>query len=227
MKNADKLWRAPGELLVITLGSLVYALATVLFIFPHALLLGGTSGISVILTRLLPFSPSNILVGINISLIVIAFLVLGKGMAVKTTVGSLLTTALFGLFGNLIPEGTVLLPCAPVSAVVGAALIALASGLLFFVDSGSGGTDIVALIVQKFSRIRIGRALLLTDVLIVLVGGLLDSWPLLLVSALGLCIKTFGIDAVIALITRIDRKRGERNPQNGTTSINTNKEIST
>jgi len=65
-----------AEYLLILAGSAIYALSTVLFIFPHSLLLGGTSGNSVILNFFLPFSPANILMVINFSLILAAFLVL-------------------------------------------------------------------------------------------------------------------------------------------------------
>ena len=78
----------------------------------------------------------------------------------------------------------------------------MASGILFDVDSSSGGTDIVALIVQKYRHIQIGRALLLTDVLIVVVGGALSGWTVLLSSFQGLLVKTLGIDVVIAAIRR-------------------------
>ena len=80
------------EALLIFIGSVLYAVSTVLFIFPRSLLLGGTSGISVILERFLPFSPGVILMVINLLLIVAAFIILGKEMAAKTLVGSVLTT---------------------------------------------------------------------------------------------------------------------------------------
>ena len=83
---------------LIILGSILYAIATVIFIFPHSLLLGGTSGISVILNEYILFSPGTILVIINFSLLVAAFVVLGKDMAIKTFVGSTLTTAFVGVF---------------------------------------------------------------------------------------------------------------------------------
>lgn len=70
--------------LFIIMGSILYAIATVVFIFPHSLLLGGTSGISVILNEYISFSPGTILVIINFSLLVAAFVVLGKDMAIKT-----------------------------------------------------------------------------------------------------------------------------------------------
>ena len=66
------------EYALIVLGSLLYAVSTILFIFPKGLLLGGTSGISVILTSVLPFSPGIILTAINLALIVVAFFVLGR-----------------------------------------------------------------------------------------------------------------------------------------------------
>ena len=193
------------EYIFILLGSVLYALSTVIFIFPLGLLLGGTSGISVILTSFLPFSPGIILMIINLSLILLAFLVLGKGMAVKTLIGSVLTTAFVGLFEGLTDPTRILNPY--LSAVLGAVIIAVASGIMFYVDSSSGGTDIIALIVKKFSGIQIGKALLITDVLIVLVGGFLSGVTVLISSTIGLLIKTLGIDLVIYLI----RKRIKNN----------------
>ena len=78
---------------------------------------------------------------------------------------------------------------------------------MFYVDSSSGGTDVIALIVKKFSGIKIGMALLITDVLIVLVGGLLSGITILISSFLGLLVKTFGIDFVIRIIKKIKAKK--------------------
>lgn len=204
------------EYLLILLGSVLYAVSTVLFIFPKHLILGGTSGISVILTACLPFSPGTILTVINFALLVLAFLILGRDMAIKTTVGSVLTTLSITVLEK--PLSALVLPIANpyVSALIGAALIALASGIMFYVDSGSGGTDIVALIVRKFSKMKIGRALFLTDVAIVLAGGLLSAPSVLLGSALGFLVKVLGIDAVIWAIraTRLNIKTQGREDKN-------------
>ena len=194
--------KAIGEYALIVLGSLLYAVSTLLFIFPKGLLLGGTSGISVILEAFLPFTPGTILTVINLALIVLAFVVLGREMAVKTLVGSVLTTAFVGLLETPLTLGRPLVGNAFLSAVIGALIIAVASGVMFYVDSSSGGTDVVALIVRKFSGIHIGRALLLTDVLIVIVGGVIAGWTVLFASFVGLLIKTLGIDLVIATIKR-------------------------
>lgn len=193
------------EYTLILLGSILYAVSTVVFIFPSDLLLGGTSGISVILKAFLPFSPGTILTVINFALILVAFAVLGKNMAVKTLVGSALTTVWIGLFEKMMPLEKALLENTYLSALVGAALIAVASGIMFYVDSSSGGTDIIALIVKKFSRLHIGKALLVTDILIVLLGGVLSGITVLIGSFLGLLVKTLGIDLVIFVIKKMGR----------------------
>ena len=196
--------------LLILIGSILYALSTVLLIFPNQLLLGGTSGISVILENLLPFSPGTILVIINSLLVILAFCILGKNMAVKTLIGSVLTTVFVGCFEKLFMSVNLLISNPFISSVLGAAVIAIASGIMFYADSSSGGTDIIALIVRKFVHIDIGKALLITDILIVIIGGALSGLVILISSFIGLLIKTLGIDFVISTIKRFSKKRGEK-----------------
>ena len=191
---------------LILLGSFLYALSTVLFIFPHSLLLGGTSGISVILEAFLPFSPGAILMVINFTLIFLAFSLLGREMAVRTLIGSTATTTFIWYLESLLALETVPVVDPICSAILGAGIIALASGVLFYVNSSSGGTDILALIVRKFTHMNIGKSLLATDVLIVIIGGLLRGKIIFAASFLGLSIKTLGIDLVIALIRRVQSK---------------------
>lgn len=196
------------EYVCIVLGSLIYAFATVTFIFPHELLLGGTSGISVILTRFIGSSPSIILTIINGALLVLALLILGKSMALKTLVGSALTTVFIPLIELLIKLEAPLVGNPYLSAVIGSLIIAFSSAVMFYVGSSSGGTDIIALIIQKFSRIKIGKALLVTDVLIVVVGGILSGPTIAISSFIGLLIKTLGIDVIIKIIEK-NRNRKE------------------
>ena len=197
--------------LLITLGSALYAASTVLFIFPLSLLLGGTSGISVILNAYIPFSPETIITVINVLLIIAALVVLGKSMALRTFVGSALTTLFIGLFDALFSLDSPIIHNHYLSAIAGAVIIAFASGIMFYVDSSSGGTDIIALIVKKFTPLEIGKALLVTDILIVIVGGILSGWTVAISSFIGFLIKVLGIDAVIFCIKKmISRKEAKQ-----------------
>lgn len=196
------------EYIFIVIGSIFYAIGTVFFIFPNGLLLGGTSGISVILNAWLPFSPGTILVIINIFLLLLAFFTLGREMAIKTLIGSILTTVFIGVTEYLFPLDEVV-KNNYFSAILGAIIIAIASGIMFYVDSSSGGTDIVALIVKKYTKLDIGKALLVTDVIIVLMGGVLSGWNIAIPSFIGLLIKTLGIDFVIFIIKKYIKKMDE------------------
>lgn len=194
------------EYLLIFLGSLLYAISTLLFIFPHSLLLGGTSGISIILESFLQYSPGTILMVINSFLIILAFILLGKEMGIKTLVGSVLTTVFIGILEPLLMFAKPIITNYYLSAAIGASIISIASGIMFYVDSSSGGTDVIALIIKKYSNIKIGKALLIADVMIVIFGGILSGTPIFFSSFLGLLIKTLGIDFVIGFIKKSQPK---------------------
>ncbi len=194
-----------NDYLLITIGSALYAVATVLFIFPHLLLLGGTSGISVILSNFIDFSPAKIVMAINFLLLVLAFVFLGKSAGVKTFVGSTLTTLFVGVAEKVFMSVNILVPGMLLSVIAGAVIIAIASGIMFYVDASSGGTDIIALIIKKYFKINVGKALLITDFLIVVVGGVISGISLAICSLVGLLIKTLGIDFVISVIKRLKK----------------------
>ena len=191
------------EYLLIMLGSLLYGFGTVLFVFPHSLILGGTSGVSVILTSILKQTPGVILAVINILLLVAALIVLGKGMALKTLVGSLVTIFFITAFEKAFVFDAPIIKSGLLSALIGGGIIAVASAVMFYVDSSSGGTDIIALIIKKYSDIKIGKALLISDVLIVIVGGIVSGWAITFGSVVGFLVKTLGIDFAIKYIRKI------------------------
>jgi len=191
-----------SEYLLIIIYSLLYAVSTLLFVFPHSLLLGGTSGISVILESVTHMTPGSMLMVINTALIAAAYFLLGKEMGTKTLVGSLATSTFIGVLEPLLTFEHAVIPNLFLSAAVGAGLIAIASSGLFYIRSSSGGTDVLALILKKYTGIQTGRALLITDILIVIVGGLLADKVLFLSSLLGLLIKTTGIDVMTSVIQK-------------------------
>ncbi|MBQ8910381.1 MAG: YitT family protein [Oscillospiraceae bacterium] len=199
------------EYMVILLAGILYAFSTHFYIFPFGLFLGGTSGISVILYHFMPFAPGIILMMINIVLLALAFLLLGKDMAIKTFIGSLVTTVAIGGLEILFPSPTPMIPNIYISGIVGAILISAASASLFYVRSSSGGTDIAALIVNKYTKMNIGKALLYTDILIVVVGGILSGFSVAAASVTGLLIKTFGIDWIIAFVQKHFSKETPQN----------------
>ena len=185
----------------IILGSLLYAVGLHFFLFPYDISLGGVGGISVILAQYLPISPGILLSCINYSLLLLAFLVLGKTFALRTMVGSLITTAIINVLEVSLPMQMAMVPNVWCAGIMGAVLAALGSAILFNCDSSSGGTDIIALIIQKFSRIKIGTALLISDiVLVAMLFFIFDNIQIAYVSIICFFSKIFGINY---LITRV------------------------
>ena len=194
-------------ILWIVAGSILYGIGTCLFIFPHSITPGGTSGIAVILSHFLDLSSGKISSVINLCLLLLAFVLLGKSVAVKTVIGSTLTTAAIFFIDGIFAGKSPLITNVFAAGIVGCAIISLASALLFYVDSSSGGTDIMAMIVKKYSKINIGRALFITDILIVVLGALVFDLRLALASFVGFLIKTWGIDGIILVLDKISDKK--------------------
>lgn len=194
----------------ILIASILYGIGTCAFIFPSNVTLGGTSGISVVLNTFLKQSPGTIITVLNIGLIIAAIFLLGKDMAFKSFVGSTMTTVSINFCEKLFALDGPVIETQFISAAIGAAIIALASGIMFYCNSSSGGTDIIALIVQKYRKIHIGKALLLTDILIMLCGGLILGPMTLFSSFVGLLIKGLGVDWVIAQIICMQEKKEKK-----------------
>lgn len=99
------------------------------------------------------------------------------------------------------------------NAVFGALLIGFASAVLFLVDASSGGTDILALIVRKFSDINIGKALFITDIIIVILSILVYGLYLGLISIIAFIVKvsviTFSEKCLKARMSLLIKKRKE------------------
>lgn len=196
--DPSKLFLFLKTIAVIAAGSLIYAVALHFFVFSHGILLGGTGGVSVLLNHFLPrLSSESYLVIINTVLMLVAVVVLGKAMAGKTMLGSLFTTLFVGALDSDALAQAPLIENVFLSAIIGAGTVAIGSTMLFCANSSSGGTDIIALIIKKYSRISIGRALLFADILIVLLGILSSAWTVAVASVVGLLIKTLGIDLLI------------------------------
>lgn len=185
----------------IILGSLLYAIGLHFFIFPYEISMGGVGGISVILSQYFSVSASILLAYINYGLLLLTFLILGKTFALRTIIGSLTTTVFINLLAICLPLQATMIPNIWCSGIIGTILVALGSAILFSCDSSSGGTDIIALIIQKFHRIKIGTALLISDILIViLLFFIFDNITIAFVSIVCFLFKIYGINFFIACI---------------------------
>ncbi len=189
------------DFLLLNLGTILICLGVYFFKFPNNFSIGGVSGMAVILARYTTVvSQATFMTIINMALLLLGFLVFGRGFGFKTAYStvlmSLFTQALEWLYPMEKPFTS-----QPVLELFFAILLpAVGSALLFNIDASSGGTDIVAMIFRKYTSLNIGRALMISDLLITLAACVAFGMETGLFSITGLLAKSLVIDYVIESI---------------------------
>lgn len=187
------------EYLLISAGVELVVLGVYFFKFPNNFSIGGVTGLAILLSSLLgpKISTSTVVFVINMILLVVGYLVIGRSFGNKTAYGSILMSAslslleyLFPLTGPLTSEPMLELAFAVLLPAVGAAI-------LFNIGASTGGTDVVAMILKKYSNIDIGRSLFITDLFLTLASFLIFDITTGLLSLLGLLVKSTMVDTII------------------------------
>ena len=182
---------------LITLGVVIMTVGIYFFKFPNHFSTGGVTGIAVVLGHYVPgLTPGTFVSIINILLLIIGFLVLGKSFGIRTAYASLLMSGLLQLLEILLPLEKPLTSQPLMELLFAVGLPAVGSALLFNLDASSGGTDIVAMILRKYTSLNIGIALLCSDTIITLAACVAFGMETGLFSVLGLIIKSLFIDVV-------------------------------
>ena len=185
------------EYAVITAAVLIMDIGIYVFKFPNNFSFGGVSGMAVVICRFLPFTASQINLFINLLLLLVGFAVLGRNFGVKTAYVTVLSSVLLNIFEKLFPMAHPLTDEIMLELCFAIILPALAAALLFFEKASGGGTDIIAMIIKKYSTMNISTALLVTDLIVVILAFLIFDTLTGLCSVLGLMAKTLLIDKTI------------------------------
>ena len=165
-KQFSQLYYSIHDYLLITIGLVIYAFGWTAFILSNQIVTGGVTGVCALIffSTGLPVSVSYI--SINLVLLVIAFKVQGAKYLIKTVFGGIGLSLFLSLFQTIFTEP--ILKGEPAMAIViGGILCGAGLGLIFSANGSSGGTDIIATIVNKYKNISIGRALIFCDFLII------------------------------------------------------------
>jgi uncharacterized membrane-anchored protein YitT (DUF2179 family) len=188
------------EFLLITISTMIIVIGIYFFRFPNNFSFGGVTGIAVVLGKLFPLSPSFITFVLNMILLVIGFIFLGKRFGIKTVYASVLLSLGLWALEYIYPMSAPLTDEPMLELTFAIALPAFGSAVLFNLGASGGGTDIIAMIMRKYTSFNIGSALFYTDLLITLAACMVFDIKTGLFSLLGLMIKSLVIDGVIESI---------------------------
>lgn len=183
--------------IVMTLGSILLALGVYFFKIPNGFATGGVTGIGTILAKITPISPGVWIWGLNIALLILGFLLLGKQNGIKTVYCSMLYSAITYVLELIVPITQPLSDQPLLELVYAMLLTSIGSAMIFNSNASSGGTDIMALILKKFTSIDVGKALLAVDFIVAASAFIVFDVQTGLFSLLGLFSKAFIVDAVI------------------------------
>lgn len=150
---------------VITLGLFVFAMGWVLFLLPAEITGGGISGVSAVLYYASGIPISISYLAINVVLVLVAIKILGANFGVKTIYSIAVVSGFFALFQNIVKQP--LVDDMFLSSVLGGMASGIGLGLVFSRGGSTGGTDIFAMIVNKYRNVSPGRVIMLCDVVII------------------------------------------------------------
>ena len=151
---------------LMTIGSLVFCMAWTSFLIPNGLASGGLTGLCTIIQYGTGIPVGWTYPAINIALLVMGFLTLGKAFGIKTIYVIGLTSLLFEVLPKF-PQLEVLMDEKFLVALVGAGMESVGLGLVLLRGGSSGGTDIIAMMINKYWPVSPGRVYLFTDIFII------------------------------------------------------------
>ena len=186
--------------LLLTVGSLIMAVGVYFFKFPNNFSTGGVSGLSLILGRMLPseiLTPSTFVLIINTALLIVGYIFLGRNFAFSTVYCSMLLSLAVNVMERFYPMAHPLTNQPLLELCFAVLLPAFGSAILFNLNASSGGTDIIAMIVRKYTSMNIGMALMVADALITVAGLFCFGIQAGLFCILGLLMKSVLVDYVM------------------------------
>ena len=188
--------------LLLTASTLIMAVGIYFFKFANNFTFGGITGFAVLVAKFTPLSASDFSFVANILLLVVGWIILGKSFAAKTAYSTILLSVTLSLFERVYPMSHPLTN-EPLRELIFAILLpALGSAILFNIGASSGGTDVIAMVLKKYTSVDIGRGLMISDVLFTLCAFFVFDVKTGLYSLLGLIMRSALIDNFIESLNR-------------------------
>lgn len=185
------------DFLIITFATLIVAAAVFFFMMPSTVTVGSISGLAIVLENFLPLKVSAITMILNVVLLILGFIFIGKEFGGKTIYTSILLPVFLGVFEYLFPENRSLTGDAFLDTVGYVFIVSIGLAILFNRNASSGGLDIVAKFLNKYLRMDLGKAMSLSGMCAALSSILVSDSKIVVLSVLGTYINGIVLDHFI------------------------------
>lgn len=182
---------------LMSIGCILMAVGIYFFKIPNGFATGGVSGMGTVLGKITPITSGAWIWILNITMLLLGFIFLGRNNGIKTVYCSMLYSIIIYVLEILVPIDSPITNQPLMELVYAMLLTSIGSAMIFYSNASSGGTDILALILKKYVRIDVGKALLVVDFFVALSSIFIFNITTGLFSLLGLFAKAFIVDAVI------------------------------
>ncbi|TDT63707.1 YitT family protein [Fonticella tunisiensis] len=194
----DKIKKTIMDYFYITIGIMLVASGIYYFLVPNDLAAGGVSGLAIVINHYIPtISVGLLMLTMNIILFIIAFILIGPSFGGRTIYASLGLSGAIWILERLFPIKEKVTGDLLLSVLFGILLTGIGMGIVFNRNASTGGTDIIAKMLNKFFHIDVGKALLMSDFSITLMAGLTFGKEVGMYALLAVIINGFLIDEVI------------------------------
>lgn len=199
MDRKHTLTKTLKDYALITAGVMLVVAGVYFFKFPNHFSIGGVTGIAIILGKLSggSISSGTIVLVINSILLIVGYAFLGKSFGNRTVYGSLLLSFSLKALEYIVPMNAPLTSQPVLELAFAVILPSVGAALLFNIGASTGGTDVIAVLLRKYTSIDIGRSLLITDILLTVAVFPVFGVTTGLLSILGLLLKSTLVDSVI------------------------------
>jgi len=187
------------EYILITVGIALVATGFYFFLVPNDLAVGGVSGLAIVINQYMPgLTIGAMMLVLNAILFVVGFMFIGSNFGVKTMYASFGLSGMIWILEKLCPMSGSITNDIFLELIFGILIGSVGMGMVFNQNASTGGTDIIAKMLNKYFHIDIGKSLLIADFFITILAGVAFGPKIGMYALLGVIINGFAVDAVIA-----------------------------
>lgn len=199
MSDNNNLKNRIKEYALITAGVWLVVIGVYFFKFPNNFSIGGVTGIAMLVSKMTNgvFGSGTIVLILNTILLIIGYITLGKSFGNRTIYGSLLMSLSIQILEIIIPLDSPLTNEPTLELAFAVILPSIGTAILFNIGASTGGTDVIAMLLKKYTNIDIGCSLLISDFLLTAATFLVFDIQTGLFSILGLLLKSTLVDSVV------------------------------
>ena len=191
------LWQTGKEFFMITMATAIVAAAVFFFLVPSQVSVGSITGLAIVLGNFVPLQISVITMILNVVLLIVGFLFIGREFGGKTVYTSILLPALIGLFEILFPNNSSMTADPFLDMLCYIFVVSIGLSMLFNRNASSGGLDIVAKLMNKYLRMELGKAMSLSGMCVALSSALVYDKKIVVLSVIGTYLNGIVLDRFI------------------------------